>query len=114
MDTKIDHILLICKKLFKTQGKTQISSKKPSKLRQKWQNFSSKTQNSSKKFKVSANSFGRVAKNRSKLEACSNSNIYFCNALISDFTKISTFPLIPTFLGDFCHVPITNNATLLI
>ena len=27
-----------------------------------------------------------------------NSDIYFCNALNSDFTKISTFPLIPTFL----------------
>ena len=69
MDTKIDHILLICKKLFKTQGKTQILSKKPSKLRQ---NFSSKTQNSSKKLKVSANSFGRVAENRSKFEACNS------------------------------------------
>ena len=49
MDTKIDDILLIFKKLFKTQGKGHILSKKPSKLRQKWQNFSNKTQSSYKK-----------------------------------------------------------------
>ena len=41
-----------------------------------------------------------------------NSDIYFNNALISDFTKISTFPLIPTFLKYFLHVPITDNAVI--
>ena len=46
-----------------------MKQKKTSEPWQRRENSSNKTQNSSKKLKVSANSFGRVAENRSKLEA---------------------------------------------
>ena len=56
-----------------------------------------KTQNSSKKLKVSANSFGRVAENRSKLEACTKSNRAKIPAV-----KSSQNCLIVTMLRGFC------------
>ena len=43
MDTKIDHVLLICKKLFKSQGKAQKSNKKLSNFRQKPSKLKQKT-----------------------------------------------------------------------
>ena len=69
MDTKINQVLLICKKNNPKLKEKLKSNEKLSKLRQKSQNLSNKTQNSSEKLKVSANSFARVAENRSKLEA---------------------------------------------
>ena len=68
----------------KMQGLHKIDHNSRKKLKtQGW-----KTQNSSKKLKVSANSFGRVAENRSKLEAC--------------------FKLMPNFVGLFYqnHLPL--------
>ena len=65
MDTKKPSFSLIIQNLSKNSKLKQ----KPSKLRKKRQNFNNKTQNSGKKVNVSANSFGRVVENRSKLEA---------------------------------------------
>ena len=69
MDIKIYHLHCINLNLFKTQEKIQKLGKKPSKPRQKRENSSKKLKTQAKKLKVSANSFGRVAENRSKLEA---------------------------------------------
>ena len=84
MDTKIDHALLICREKLKIQVKNLKAQAKTSKLK-----TTIKIKSLSKKLKtraknqgigkyISANLFGRVGENRSKLEVWLKHLILMC------------------------------------